>query len=82
MRKAKKHLEEEESRPVIVFPNPTTAIDENGVRHTINRPPKGEPDFDDDAWHPAMGKWIPKAELNDEFEVLASDYYAKFPKPW
>ena len=66
--------EEEETRPVIVFPDPHTAIDENGVRHTINRPPKGTPDFPDDIWHSAMGSWIRKDRAYNELEVLAADY--------
>ncbi len=74
--------EDEETRPVIVFPDPNTAIDENGVKHTINRPPKGTPDFPDDVWHSAMGKWVRKDRAYNELEVLASDYYAKFPHPW
>jgi hypothetical protein len=69
--------------PVIVFPNPTTAIDENGVRHTVKHKrdytlPKGS----GMAWHPAMGRYVPEGNLFDEFEILAADYYARYGKPW
>jgi len=52
------------------------------VKHTINRPPQGTPDFPDEVWHPALGMWVRKDSVNNECEVLASDYYAKFPHPW
>lgn len=48
--------EEDFNEPaVIVFPNPTTAVDENGVKHTVNRPKEYElPENSGMAWHPAM----------------------------
>ena len=72
-----------EEPPVIVFPNPTTAIDENGVRHTVrHKKDYNLPKDSGMAWHPAMGRYVKASELNDEFECLAADYYAKFKKPW
>lgn len=69
---------------VIVFPNPTTAVDENGVKHTVNRPKEYElPENSGMAWHPAMGRYVKADSLNHEFEIPAADYYAKFGKnPW
>ena len=69
--------------PVIVFPNPTTAIDESGVAHTVKIKPNYKlPKDSGMAWHSAMGTYVPEEDLNDEWEVLASDYYGKYGKPW
>ena len=70
--------------PVIVFPDPTTAIDEKGVKHHAEHPKDYDlPENSGMAWHPAMGKYVRKTQLNDEWEIPAADYYAKFGKnPW